>query len=225
LAQQLTLDLGHRPVLGREDFLVAESNAAAVALIDQWPHWPSYGAVISGLKGSGKSHLAEVWRTTTGASYLPSDNLSVETLAFLGNAPRIIVENLVANAFDETALFHTLNYVRQNGGHILITAEHWPLSSVRLPDLISRLRALPAAVIEPPDDGLLRGVLVKLFADRQIPIDEQMIKYLLTRMPRSFEAARNIVAQIDAKALEAGVGVTRAFAGKVLADLDSADLP
>ena len=43
-AIQLPLDLGHRPALGREDFLVAPSNQGAVAWIDRWPDWPGPGS-------------------------------------------------------------------------------------------------------------------------------------------------------------------------------------
>jgi chromosomal replication initiation ATPase DnaA len=50
------LDLPHRQALGRDDFLVTKSNAAAVALIDHWPDWPARGNGV-GPPGSGKTHL------------------------------------------------------------------------------------------------------------------------------------------------------------------------
>ena len=64
-------------------------------------------------------------------------------------------------------------------------------------DLASRLKALPVVTLAPPDEPLLRAVLVKLFADRQIAVDESLIGYLATRIERSFAAARAIVAQLD----------------------------
>ena len=81
-----------------------------------------------------------------------------------------------------------------------------------LPDLISRLSAAPAIHIQPAEDDLLRGVLVKLFADRQCVVDEGLVGYLMTRMPRSLGDARKIVAAIDERALEMGTGATRAMA-------------
>jgi chromosomal replication initiation ATPase DnaA len=118
---------------------------------------------------------------------------------------------------DERALFHILNLARQTGGHVLIAAEldpaHWP---VKLPDLASRLRALPVARLDPPDDALLRGVLVKHFADRQVAVEEPVISYLMLRMPRSLEAARATVAELDQLALAEKTAVTRALAARVL---------
>ena len=62
----------------------------------------------------------------------------------------------------------------------------WPLA---LPDLASRLGAAPVARLEPPDDDLLAAVLVKLFADRQLAVAPELIRYLVSRMDRSFAAA------------------------------------
>ncbi|MBM3560518.1 MAG: DNA replication protein, partial [Alphaproteobacteria bacterium] len=61
-ARQLALDLGHRAAFGREDFLVAACNAAAVHWIDLWPGWPAPGLALWGAPASGKSHLAAVWQ-------------------------------------------------------------------------------------------------------------------------------------------------------------------
>jgi chromosomal replication initiation ATPase DnaA len=136
----------------------------------------------------------------------------------------LLAEDVVPDGFSESAMFHLLNHARQSGGHILFTAQSWPPSRMVLPDLASRFNALTVAAILPPDDALLRAVLVKLFKDRQIGVDEALISYLVTRMPRSLDVARLLVARIDAAALEQGVEVTRVFAGRVLAELESPDL-
>jgi chromosomal replication initiation ATPase DnaA len=224
LAQQLTFDLGHRPALGRDDFLVASSNVAAVALVDQWPHWPSHAAVLVGPAGSGKSHLGEVWRQRAEAALVKSIDVTVEAVPQLLHGRALLVEDMSAGILIENAMFHLLNHAQQIGGHILFTARSWPVSGVALPDLVSRLNALTVATILPPDDSLLRGVLVKLFQDRQIAVDEALISYLLLRMPRSLDTARQLVAQIDAAALEQGAEVTRNFAARVLTEFESPDL-
>jgi chromosomal replication initiation ATPase DnaA len=220
LAKQLTLDLPLRPALGRDDFLVTETNRAAVALIDQWPEWPVHAAVLIGPAGSGKTHLAEVWRQRSDAS---RGALNIEAVPSLMAGGACVIEDLDRSTLDETALFHLLNVAQQDGGSVLLTASAWPLA-VTLPDLASRLRALPFAAILPPDDELLRGVLVKLFDDRQIGVDEGLITYLMARMPRSLDMARRVVAEIDAIALEQGAEVTKSFAGRVLAGLESPTL-
>lgn len=224
LAKQLSLDLGHRAAFGREDFLVTPSNAAAVGIVDQWPQWPAHAAVIVGPAGSGKTHLAMVWQKRSHASIVPPQGFGV------GDVPEVlangcaIVENLHLEQMSETALFHLLNHARQNNGTVLFTSAVWPLQNLALPDLKSRLAALPVAHILPPDDALLRGVLVKQFNDRQIAIDEALVSYLVTRMPRSLDVARQVVARIDARAMEQGVDVTRVLAGKILSELENPEL-
>ena len=88
-----------------------------------------------------------------------------------------------------------------------------------LPDLTSRLRALAVARLDPPDDALLRGVLVKLFADRQLAVEESVLSYLMLRMPRSLAAAGTLVAEIDRLALTEQAAVTRGLAARVLQQL------
>jgi chromosomal replication initiation ATPase DnaA len=221
LAKQLTFDLGLRPALGRDDFLVTPSNAEAVALIDQWPDWPSHAAVLVGSPGSGKTHLAEVWRQKSHAKLIAVQDLTVANVPELMVSSALVLELLNQDRQPESALFHLLNYAKQNSGFILLTSPVWPLSNLVVPDLQSRLNALPYSTILPPDDVLLRGVLVKLFNDRQISVDEALISYLLARMPRSLDMARLLVDRIDQAALEQRVEVTRVFAGKVLAELES----
>jgi chromosomal replication initiation ATPase DnaA len=58
--------------------------------------------------------------------------------------------------------------------------------------------------------------MVKLFADRQLSVDESLIAYLATRIERSFAAAREAVAQLDREALRQKRGVTRALAAELL---------
>ena len=222
--RQLVLDLPHRQALGRDDFLVTESNAAAVALIDHWPDWPAHAAILVGLAGSGKSHLVEVWRQRSKAARIQAAEVKVE------NAPELLLTGAVAiedagKSLDEKALFHLLNLARQQGSSVLITAQARPEQwKIALPDLLSRLRAIPVVEILPPDDSLLRGVLVKLFFDRQIAAEESTISFMLTRMPRSLGAARLLVAEIDRRALEERAEVTRPFVAKVLSDFSAPEL-
>ena len=222
-AQQLLLDLPHRQALGREDFLVTSSNSAAVELVDQWPNWPSYAAIIVGPPGSGKSHLLEVWRQRTGAPLCEARKLTVEAVPVLLQEKTLALE--VAGAFDERALFHILNLAKQENCQLLLTGEIAPsLWGLKIPDLVSRLNALPLVSILPPDDELLRGVLLKQFSDRQILVDQATLNYLLLRMPRSLHAAREVVAAIDATAMIEKAEITRPFVARILAGLTSPDL-
>jgi chromosomal replication initiation ATPase DnaA len=205
--------------MGREDFLVSDSNAAAVALIDRWPDWPVGAAVIAGSRGSGKTHLANVWLLRSGARIFEASEISrdgVPAIAAVGSAA---IEN-VQELADEAALFHLLNLVREQRLQVLLTTDTAPGDlSVKLPDLRSRLKALPLASIAAPDDPLLRAVLVKLFADRQLSVEPHVIDYVLVRMERSMLGAERLVAEADRQALRLQRRVTRAVAAAALDEL------
>lgn len=214
---QLALALDHAESLEREDFLPGPSNAAALSLIERWPDWPSRVLVLRGPEGSGKSHLAAIWARAAGARMLSPRALEGADVPIALATGALVLENLGERAFDEPALFHLLNLTKEERAYVLITARTAPSSwRIALPDLASRLRALPVVALEAPDDALLRAVIVKLFADRQLAVDESLVGYVATRIERSFAAARAAVATLDREALRRKRPVTRALAGELL---------
>ncbi|PKQ06652.1 MAG: chromosomal replication initiator DnaA [Alphaproteobacteria bacterium HGW-Alphaproteobacteria-11] len=219
MARQLVFELGHRPAFGREDFLVAPSNGAAVALIDSWPGWSGPAAILSGPAGSGKTHLAEVWREKAQARRIEAAALEGADVPALVAARALIVEDLgVLSDAAERALFHLLNLTAQEKAFLLLTARDAPgRLAIRLPDLASRLKALPHAALGAPDDALLSGVLVKLFDDRQLRVPEALIPYLTARIERSVAAAHDVVAAIDRASLSGKRPITVPLAAEVLA--------
>lgn len=218
--RQLAFDIPFRPALGLEDFLVSQSNAAAVALVDRWPDWPAGAAVISGPPGSGKSHLANVWRAKSAARLAHAAEISSALVPEYSAGGALVIEDADKGQIDERALFHILNLVREHRTSVLVTSTLRPGEiSLSLPDFASRLRALPVAEIAPPDDALLGAVLVKQFADRQLLVDPAVVSYCLLRMERSLEAARRLTGEIDNLALAMQRAVTRAVAAKALDNL------
>jgi chromosomal replication initiation ATPase DnaA len=213
---QLPLDLGFRPALGRADFLIAPCNAAAVAWIDRWPDWPAPALALWGPAASGKTHLLEVWRARSRAvAIAPHALTSAAVPQLLGEARAAAIDN--ARSADEEALLHLYNVLAERRGHLLLAAREPPARwTIRLADLRSRLLAAPAVAVEAADDALLGAVLVKLFADRQLRISEDLIAYLLPRIERSFAAAQAIVAALDEAALAGQRAVTVRLARDII---------
>ncbi len=128
---------------------MSESNAEAVALIDRWPNWPVGAAVITGPPGSGKSHLANVWRLKSGARIVSAREISEKSLPSFVTDQALVVEDIDKGPCSETALFHLLNLVRERRLAALLTSATRPGDmGLNLPDFSSRLKALPFAEYE-----------------------------------------------------------------------------
>jgi chromosomal replication initiation ATPase DnaA len=213
---QLPLDLGHRPALDRTDFLVAPCNETAVAWLDRWPDWPAPALALYGPAGSGKTHLAQVWQARAAARLIDAAALATDLLpGLLGDAAAAIVDD--ADRAAEAPLLHLYNILAERRGHLLVIAREAPARwAIALPDLRSRLVAAPAVGVMPPDEALIGALLVKLFADRQLAVADEVVAYLALHLDRSFEAAQQAVAALDAAALAEHRRVTAPLARKVL---------
>lgn len=226
LFHQIALNLPVRSVTGREDFFTASENNQAVALIDSFPNG-FYGAVIVGEKGCGKTHLAHLFAETvlqkTGqkATFLQASRFDVSSLTdFLEKSPYAVLEN-VSIPVDEKALFHLLNTVKSLNGFVLMTSDCPPLAwNLSLPDLITRLKALPCVEIKPPGEMLMQAVLIKQFSDRQLKVAPEVIAYILRNMERSFSAVSFIVKRADELSLEKKNAITIPLIRQVLSEVN-----
>ena len=213
--RQLAFTLPHAESLTRDNFLEGPANTAGLALIDSWPDWPNRVMLLVGPEGSGKSHLAAIWAEQSGARSISAHGLTAPEVPGALATGALVIEDLKSTDIDERALFHLLNLAREDSAFVLMTARVPPIEA-ELRDLRSRLRAVPAVQLLPPDDQLFRGLIVKFCADRQLPVDESVVGYLTTRLERSYAAVRRAVELLDTEALRQGRPVTRAFAAELL---------
>jgi chromosomal replication initiation ATPase DnaA len=214
--RQLLLALEHTESFAREDFLAGPSNEAALALVERWPDWPARVTALVGPEGCGKSHLAVIWAAESGARSVSARSLGQIDLPAALATGALVLEDLDADGLDERALFHLLNLAREEAAFVLVTARVAPIAlTLGIADLASRLRAVPAVSMAPPDDALLRALIVKLGADRQLVLDEGLVGYLANRIERSFAAARAAVTRLDEEALRQHRPVTRALAAEL----------
>lgn len=211
-SNQLSLGLALPTSWAREDFLEVPGNTAALQAVEAAAQ-PAL--VLYGPAGSGKTHLAQIWSARQAARLIGPAELTAAAVDQLAQQP-LALDDADREA-DPVALFHLINAMRERGHALLLTGSaapaHW---SYTLPDLMSRLKAMPAERIAAPDDALLSAVLVKLFADRQLQVSEEVVKYLAARIERSCQAARLWVAALDAAALAENRAVTVALTRRLL---------
>jgi len=214
--RQLALALDHSVSFARDDFLRGPPNAAAFTLIERWPDWPDRIVALIGPEGSGKSHLAAIWAESTGARILSAKLLSKTDLPTALATGALVVEDLEPDGLDERALFHLINLAREESAYVLFTARSTPaVFSVATKDLASRLRALPLVTLAPPDDTLLRSLVVKLAVDRQMTVDDALVNYLVNHIERSFAATYAAVRRLDEEAMRQRRPATRALAAEL----------
>jgi len=223
---QLLLSFPTRTAMGREDFLVGASNSDAFSLVAGWPQWGDPIQLILGPPGSGKTHLVEIWAQASNAHVARDRFIVAEALGAIEEGRPVALEIGNGDTRDAHAIFHVLNAARQARTDLLLTArEDWVEWCRCLPDLASRMRAIPPCVLGAPDDDLLGKVIVKLFADRQTPIERSVLDYALLRLERSFEAANLFVARCDEIALRSGRKITKNVAADALYALEAVDEP
>lgn len=213
---QPRLPLFDGPRFSADEFRASPSNAEALAWVNRTADWPGGRLALWGEAGCGKTHLLRIWAARAGGSLWHGADLRG-----LPELPQGGVALDDASAvMDETAMFHLLNAAAEAGLPVLLASRlppaRWP---VRLPDLASRLRAITAVEIGPPDDTLLRAVLARVLRDRGIRLPDEVNDWLLSRLPRSAAAVIAAAARLDAASMEHRRTITVPLAREVLAEL------
>lgn len=219
--RQLAFDLGTAPGVADDTFLIGAHNAQAADAVSRWPRWRHPMLLLVGPEASGKTHLARGWAARAGAPVVPLSDLTADAVPRLAAAPALVLDDAPEGLVDETTFFHLYNALRETGASVLLTscvpASAWGL---RLADLRSRLGTVPCVGLGTPDDAFLGQLVLKLFADRQVEVEPEVIAYSLSRMERSQAGALRLVAAADRLALAAKRPVTRALVLEALRDLE-----
>ncbi|WP_262695269.1 HdaA/DnaA family protein [Kordiimonas aquimaris] len=216
---QIPLDLKAPVSFDMADFIVSDSNNEAVEFISRWQGWSHHFVALVGPRACGKSHLLHGWAADVGAEFIEPD----VDIAAMKPAGFYVLDDVNQKdecgnlLYDDVALFHLYNWLSEIGATLLVTAEDAPTLWPRvLPDLKSRLGTVPVAAITEPDDNLLIMLLVKLFSDRQLEVNIDVIHYILKHIERSFSAVHKLVETVDKDALARRRKVTKALVRECL---------
>ena len=206
---QLTMPFALQPSYHAVDFIRGEANGAALDWIERWPDWPYSIMLLHGPAGSGKTHLAHIFAGRTGGSFIAPERLGLVPADQILTGNHCWVLDGLDDVANESALAQLINHARARGDYLLITAREPADTRVfELPDLSSRLRALPAVGIDTPDEALLTGVLAKSFADLQLRIAPEVLHYAINQLERSFAAIQRFAVAMDQLSLTRGRAIT-----------------
>jgi len=202
------------PVFSEDNFFVASCKREAEQWVSRWPNWPAQALIVYGPSGAGKSHLGHIWAgRAKGKIFFAREKKKLAPETMTGNW---LIEDMESLA-DERALFHLLNLAKENKNFLLLTASVPPKElPFTLPDLTSRLLALPCVGIASPDEETIAAVLRKQFSDRQLKVEDEVIAFLLPRMERSYNGATQIVDRLDKQALAEQRNLTVPFVKRAL---------
>ena len=222
--QQFPLDMRFPKSHGRDDFIVGACNKLAAAWINRWPDWPKPGHSLNlvGPAGAGKSHLAAIWQDMCGAC-LCDHPAKLASIMADRNVPFVVFDR-IDGTFDwpEDTLFHLFTRCDVELGGLLMLSElpvaqmHWDLA-----DLRSRMRGVAMVSIDLPDDALVYALLEKYFADRQLLAPPAMLRYLVSRMERSFDAVQSVATALDQRSIADKKPLSVRMAKRVLHELQA----
>ncbi|MEY3107120.1 MAG: hypothetical protein RIT35_1293 [Pseudomonadota bacterium] len=220
--QQLPLNfLDQTQQFESEDFIVSAANIHAYQHVKLWPNWGEKRfdriLILYGKPACGKTHLAHIWQEDSKALILRREEINQPDFADLITNTQCYIIDSVTDLLEEN-FFHLLNLLMERQKFLLILSECPPQQlDIKLPDLRSRLNAVPVVEILPPDLELLHIILAKNFSDRQLQVKPEVITYLLKHSERSFKAINHLVTIIDQYSLQNKRNITIPLVKTILA--------
>jgi len=199
---QLLLDFDHKKNFNDHDYYISKSNYLAFNIIDKWPKWEKRILNIWGEKFSGKTHLANIFKSKSKALLIKNNKIGNEIFKKIKLFESIIIDDFKDN-FDEKLIFSIFNLVDQDNKFLLINSQK-PIHKIefKFPDMISRSKNCLVAEIEKPDDDLIFAIILKNFSDRQIKLEKKILEFVIKRIDRSYSKISEFIYKIDELSLK-----------------------
>jgi len=200
---QIPLNLRPEPFQSFASFHITERNAGIVSMLRARDRWPSGALLLLGPTGSGKTHLGNAWNQEFGGAFFDDAHMT-----------------------DHKILFDTIN--RALAGDIsglLLASTYSPKDwHVEMPDLNSRLFAMPTFTLAEHDEASLEPILRELFEQAGRVVGQDVVTFVLRQCERSVEALRDLVLELDVAAGSKKADLTKAFVAKYLKERSESDL-
>jgi DnaA family protein len=182
--QQLPLEISRPPEPTLDNFIPG-ANAEAHARVRALAEGVLGESVVYlwGDSGTGRSHLLRAAARAGGARLVCADDVGG------------------LDAAGQQALFNAINTAREGGAAVLAAGDAPPAQLALRPDLASRLGWGLVYQLHPLTDAHKAAWLRVQAAQRGLQLGDDVVDYLLTRLPRDLPSLAALLAQLDRYAL------------------------
>ncbi len=199
---QLLLDFKYKQNFNHHDYYVSKSNYYAFNLIDKWPNWEKKIINLCGEKYSGKTHLANIFKSKSKALLIKEKEINEELFKKIKLYESVIIDDF-SNNINENMIYSIFNLIDQDSKYLLINSEI-PISEIKfnLPDLTSRSKNFLIAKIDDPDDELIFAIIIKNLSDRQIKLEKKIVEFVINRIDRTYSKISEFIYKVDELSLK-----------------------
>jgi chromosomal replication initiation ATPase DnaA len=214
--QQIAFNLTPVNSYDPKEFISSASNIDAYNKIKNWENeWGilpyRHALLVYGPKSSGKTYLARIWQSLSGAFLIDNNHVFHEDL--LNNYSSFVIENIEDR--QEEDLLHHFNSISEKQKYLLMTTSTLDLD-FKLKDLSSRISSNLRLEIKQPDDELMKTLLFKLFSNHSIQISNKILNFLLVNLTREFSKIIEFVDKVNQLGLISKRSITLKLIKQVL---------
>ena len=201
-----------------DELIICSSNLKIFQFLDQYRFksdiLPNIICLIGG-KNSGKTSFINLWVSNFGANDV--SNILVSELNNVINQGEFYYFDNICDNVDPEFLFHLINIIKEKSAFLLLSSSKMLIDiKWNLEDLKSRIKNIHQLEIENPDDDLVKILLTKYFAKRQLKIDLKIIDYISSNVKRDFDDIFRVANLIEDNCFRRNRRVTIPFLKEIL---------
>ena len=177
-----------------DEYIVSAANREAYDYVVMWPRWIDFATVLVGDRCSGKTYLSSIWQQKANAMAITLDNIEYYR-DFMHKYENFLIDDAHLLSDFEGEIMHVYNIIKEQKKNLLVTTVKGHV--FKLPDLRSRLLAVPNYHIVQPDDYLTAMLIIKAFAEHDIAINPRMLEYVSARVDREYQSIQNLARDVN----------------------------
>ncbi len=190
----------------RQDFILSFENKAAFDSLDKFFSQKNFdklflnSLLLSGDHYSGKTHLLNIFynQNKKVSNFINQNDLSCVNLNNFFYPNHFYILEDIETIDNQELLFHIINCALEKSSFLILSSRNEAMDlKFAINDLNSRIKNIPNLVIKSPGKDLIRILLIKNFAKKQLIVDDKIIELIISNIPESYAAIYSIVKIIE----------------------------